>query len=115
MIRRPPRSTLFPYTTLFRSADPPATPGRAAHRAAAAPGQRHAGDPAPYGGDRAGERPGGARGRCAVDPGAPEVNLTPEMSRPERTTILDARALSRALQRMAGEGLELAHRAADLG
>src|SRR5256885_14499792 len=26
MIRRPPRSTLFPYTTLFRSADP--GPGR---------------------------------------------------------------------------------------
>src|SRR3712207_6981177 len=24
MIRRPPRSTLFPYTTLFRSFDPPA-------------------------------------------------------------------------------------------
>src|SRR2546428_13611389 len=24
MIRRPPRSTLFPYTTLFRSLDPPA-------------------------------------------------------------------------------------------
>src|SRR5687767_15609179 len=24
MIRRPPRSTLFPYTTLFRSAKPPA-------------------------------------------------------------------------------------------
>src|SRR2546430_3097059 len=23
MIRRPPRSTLFPYTTLFRSNDPP--------------------------------------------------------------------------------------------
>src|SRR2546421_3765271 len=23
MIRRPPRSTLFPYTTLFRSQDPP--------------------------------------------------------------------------------------------
>src|SRR2546427_12512531 len=23
MIRRPPRSTLFPYTTLFRSGDPP--------------------------------------------------------------------------------------------
>src|SRR6266567_5085881 len=34
MIRRPPRSTLFPYTTLFRSASRPATavgasPGRA--------------------------------------------------------------------------------------
>src|SRR5438876_7587643 len=34
MIRRPPRSTLFPYTTLFRSqrtlgaAAPPAAPGR---------------------------------------------------------------------------------------
>src|SRR3989441_12058155 len=26
MIRRPPRSTLFPYTTLFRSACPPASP-----------------------------------------------------------------------------------------
>src|SRR2546428_8252369 len=25
MIRRPPRSTLFPYTTLFRSCAPPAT------------------------------------------------------------------------------------------
>src|SRR5229473_8181899 len=24
MIRRPPRSTLFPYTTLFRSPEPPA-------------------------------------------------------------------------------------------
>src|SRR3712207_7547951 len=26
MIRRPPRSTLFPYTTLFRSSTPPASP-----------------------------------------------------------------------------------------
>jgi len=33
----------------------------------------------------------------------------PEMSRPDRTIILDARALSRALQRMAVEVLELAH------
>src|SRR6266513_5570817 len=31
MIRRPPRSTLFPYTTLFRS--PRADPGAAHHRA----------------------------------------------------------------------------------
>src|SRR5256886_5552316 len=37
MIRRPPRSTLFPYTTLFRShADPHAEP-----RPAAAGGARH--------------------------------------------------------------------------
>src|SRR2546425_4432965 len=28
MIRRPPRSTLFPYTTLFRSPPPPRTPLR---------------------------------------------------------------------------------------
>src|SRR3712207_7939810 len=27
MIRRPPRSTLFPYTTLFRSVGHPAVPG----------------------------------------------------------------------------------------
>src|SRR2546430_6811818 len=30
MIRRPPRSTLFPYTTLFRSACTRRAPGRAA-------------------------------------------------------------------------------------
>ena len=36
------------------------------------------------------------------------------MSRPERSTILDARALSRALQRMAVEVLELAHGTDDL-
>src|SRR5256885_7768900 len=29
MIRRPPRSTLFPYTTLFRSAKPPQPPANA--------------------------------------------------------------------------------------
>src|SRR3712207_8686730 len=28
MIRRPPRSTLFPYTTLFRSAEDGTAPGR---------------------------------------------------------------------------------------
>src|SRR2546422_4801243 len=28
MIRRPPRSTLFPYTTLFRSPSPPSRRGR---------------------------------------------------------------------------------------
>src|SRR3712207_8961369 len=34
MIRRPPRSTLFPYTTLFRSGDP--RRGREARRAGGA-------------------------------------------------------------------------------
>src|SRR5436853_6538699 len=32
MIRRPPRSTLFPYTTLFRSATPPSARPRPARR-----------------------------------------------------------------------------------
>src|SRR5215470_8621170 len=42
MIRRPPRSTLFPYTTLFR-----------AHPEDRRPHHRdHAGDPVPHGGDR---------------------------------------------------------------
>src|SRR6266705_2461855 len=31
MLRRPPRSTLFPYTTLFRSRAPRSRPGGAAH------------------------------------------------------------------------------------
>src|SRR3989454_8538827 len=33
MIRRPPRSTLFPYTTLFRSLPRPEEPTARAHRA----------------------------------------------------------------------------------
>src|SRR3989454_5074918 len=41
MIRRPPRSTLFPYTTLFRSSR--GNPRRGA-RAAAAPLRPHPGD-----------------------------------------------------------------------
>src|SRR3712207_8976058 len=32
MIRRPPRSTLFPYTTLFRSPAPPGASGDLARR-----------------------------------------------------------------------------------
>src|SRR3989449_10438407 len=34
MIRRPPRSTLFPYTTLFRSRPSPFRPAGRAHRSA---------------------------------------------------------------------------------
>src|SRR3989442_4430730 len=41
MIRRPPRSTLFPYTTLFRSRDRPAADGcRAGHRKSLSCGRR---------------------------------------------------------------------------
>src|SRR3712207_7345699 len=39
MIRRPPRSTLFPYTTLFRSFPSLLEPRRRAERALAAGGQ----------------------------------------------------------------------------
>src|SRR3712207_8707325 len=68
MIRRPPRSTLFPYTTLFRSArraaPPRATRTAAARRSAAAstrapPRRRSA--PAAGRGSRAAAR--GRRGR----------------------------------------------------
>src|ERR1039458_10807046 len=40
MIRRPPRSTLFPYTTLFRSPWPPTTVPAASSRSWAAPRAR---------------------------------------------------------------------------
>src|SRR6476660_10282293 len=44
MIRRPPRSTLFPYTTLFRSGRPaagPAAPGAGAELAAHPRSEEH--------------------------------------------------------------------------
>src|SRR3712207_6915124 len=43
MIRRPPRSTLFPYTTLFRSDQGPETLGRLQLRAVGR--QEHQADP----------------------------------------------------------------------
>src|SRR5690348_17446813 len=45
MIRRPPRSTLFPYTTLFRSSAAPSWARRAASRSGAARGRRRARPP----------------------------------------------------------------------
>src|SRR5258708_18626808 len=45
MIRRPPRSTLFPYTTLFRSAGPPiALMGLARHQASSLESIHRGGD-----------------------------------------------------------------------
>src|SRR6266404_3946024 len=40
MIRRPPRSTLFPYTTLFRSPSSPPTCGRGSPGCRRSPGRR---------------------------------------------------------------------------
>src|SRR3712207_7168805 len=45
MIRRPPRSTLFPYTTLFRSAQPLVGHGAAGGPFRAAPGPADARNP----------------------------------------------------------------------
>src|SRR5256885_5477268 len=47
MIRRPPRSTLFPYTTLFRSVDRPGVVGEWDGHGRAAPGEwgRNIGNP----------------------------------------------------------------------
>src|SRR3712207_7614825 len=61
MIRRPPRSTLFPYTTLFRSRGPAAReqpPGDRVTRAERH--QRH--DGGRPGGERVQRRPVGGRG-----------------------------------------------------
>src|SRR5690242_20940766 len=41
MIRRPPRSTLFPYTTLFRSPADPGPRRQGAGRGVPTPGRRH--------------------------------------------------------------------------
>src|SRR3712207_6964656 len=63
MIRRPPRSTLFPYTTLFRSGDHPGDEQAGAHETEAdGGGQDHR--------DRHGEvatQPGGHLGEDEVD------------------------------------------------
>src|SRR3712207_6880286 len=68
MIRRPPRSTLFPYTTLFRSARQPAglgqrLPRRRADRGGAGGGRR-GGDHGPR--RRPGDVPGAAGARVRL-------------------------------------------------
>src|SRR5256885_1229673 len=66
MIRRPPRSTLFPYTTLFRSAGRGGGPGRGRGPAAGA----HVPAPAAAGPAGAPLRAGGGHGRLLADPPA---------------------------------------------
>src|SRR3712207_7358484 len=56
MIRGPPRSTLFPDTTLFRSAEPPRGAGARADRAPQGAGLRALGHRAALRGLRAGHR-----------------------------------------------------------
>src|SRR5688572_32668188 len=71
MIRRPPRSTLFPYTTLFRSAGAaPARGTRSAHR----PRRRSTGNATPL--SRSVSRR--ARGVRASPPGADRESRSEE-------------------------------------
>src|SRR2546430_13557725 len=52
MIRRPPRSTLFPYTTLFRSQPVPARADRRPSQGAHSPVRNRPGRREPLAGDR---------------------------------------------------------------
>src|SRR2546425_6286461 len=75
MIRRPPRSTLFPYTTLFRSHRPaPQAKSCAAGRASGPPGE-NSGFVVCWGGG------GGLR-----RPPTPQQTTNPEFSRSEEHT-----------------------------
>src|SRR2546427_2631927 len=67
MIRRPPRSTLFPYTTLFRSVGPPCVVHAGRHPPALGPGAPQ-GEPRGHGDGREGLRRGAGHGRA----GAPD-------------------------------------------
>src|SRR2546430_11925005 len=90
MIRRPPRSTLFPYTTLFRShGDPPRGPDR----------QR---DPVQRGGARAAGRYRGAAHRDGHTGTARQCQGAGDRGRPSRPTGADAlvRAAVPAVRRL---------------
>src|SRR3712207_7225774 len=78
MIRRPPRSTLFPYTTLFRSRRPGALDRRREQPLRAAPGPRAHGRAVPL--DPAGEgqerRPLGALDRKSTRLNSSHANIS---------------------------------------
>src|SRR2546422_4698449 len=75
MIRRPPRSTLFPYTTLFRSVVEGDQPRQSVHVGGAAEGRRAA------------ERAGPERDFLALDP---ELRVREQRSE-EHTSELQSR------------------------
>src|SRR2546427_11431394 len=128
MIRRPPRSTLFPSTTLFRSAarEPEAVTGRGARRGGDAPrrgaplrGPRAARAVLGAGerggeGDAAGPHPGGRR-LCA--PGERESPRHPDATGggAESTARPDARARPRALRTRPGPLARPADRSRGVG
>src|SRR3712207_8244279 len=78
MIRRPPRSTLFPYTTLFRSARQPgphAEPGEGALVLPEPPGAAAPHAPGPGGRARAGHRAGPDRDHPILRPDRKSTRL----------------------------------------
>src|SRR5207248_334581 len=93
-----------------RAGDPSAVARGAANGVVAAHRQRDRGDTRSHGGDRRRQRAGGTGRQTAANPGIFVSTLSSEI----RTQVLDARAMSRALQRMAVEILELAHGTDDL-
>src|SRR3712207_7163971 len=91
MIRRPPRSTLFPYTTLFRSS--PLERRRTGHPT---PDRRERAAGEGRGGGRAGGRAGRVshlpHHAIATSPiNAPAVSRTPSMRSEEHTSELQSR------------------------
>src|SRR3712207_8310354 len=103
MIRRPPRSTLFPYTTLFRSADGELRGARPRVR----PGLRAQDRPGPQGRRRrlggqrvrrvpVGDRPGQARPEGIVtEPTVlSEEGVVTEVAGPARDTAPTGRAIT---------------------
>src|SRR5215216_2378004 len=96
MIRRPPRSTLFPYTTLFRSR----RPGRPARRASLCSAPLREGDRA-RGGAGGGRRERGGRERRGLPAGHPaDPRGLPRLARRSRLPARGARR--RRIDRGAG-------------
>src|SRR5688572_31060121 len=92
MIRRPPSSTLFPYTTLFRSpgrrAEPPAP-----RRAEAARGGPPPGHPGPGGADRLPDDPlADLEERPHADAGARPFRDDPRDKSEEHTSELQSQS-----------------------
>src|SRR3712207_9498160 len=88
MIRRPPRSTLFPYTTLFRSADAVAADA-AVRRGPARPDDARDGDGATVADDARGVSGAGVESSAGGSESGLQVGLT---SSPERAVIQDRKS-----------------------
>src|SRR3712207_8796571 len=84
MIRRPPRSTLFPYTTLFRSLS--------AKRTSAREGGRNDGRERAYGGWERGDAGGASRGdECGIPRRRGSRRRRPSSRSEEHTSELQSR------------------------